>query len=222
MATESLTQNEYDVIESDRAPDLETPQKMGRMLWGPMLLMAVMAFPIAVILGIVRATLIADGDPGDKDTIALLGQFVPAVMFIGFTAVLSSIVFAIARILGALRTGGGEIQEAAGVRVKTLVMPGTAKLMLMLMMMAMMGLVFAIVVHFVLGIVVADAINDGNTGREATVENWATWIEGLRRFSVAVYLASIALGLATIIRVLRFQAARVREMAQEKAASSGT
>ena len=125
---------------------LLAPHRMGRMLWAPMLVMAVMAFMIAAILGIVRAALVADGD--DADTVALLGQFIPAVMFIGFASVLSSIVFAIGRILGALRTGGGEIQEAAGVGVRTLNMPGTAKLMLLLMMMAMMGLLFAVIVHF--------------------------------------------------------------------------
>ena len=192
------------------------------MLWAPMLLMAVMAFPIAAILGIVRATLVADGDPADADTIALLGQFTTAVMFIGFASVLSAIVFSIGRILGALRTGGGEPQEAAVDKVKTLEMPGSAKIVLELMMMAMMGLVFAIVVHFVLGIVVADAISDGNASRVETIGNWSTWVEGLRRFSVAVYLVSIALGVATIVRVLRFQVARVRELPQEKAASSGT
>ena len=214
MATASMTM-QYDVTESDRALGLNMPQTMGRIMWKPMLLMAVMAFPIAAVLGIVRATLITDGDPADADTIALLGQFTTAVMFIGFTAVLSAIVFAIARILGALRTGGGELQEAVGGGVKTVVMPGSAKLMLMLMVMAMMGLVFAIVAHFVLGIVVADAISDGNASRVETIGNWSTWVEGLRRFSVAVYLVSIALGLATIVRVLRFQAARIRELSVE-------
>ena len=94
--------------------------------------------------------------------------------------------------------------------------------MIVLMMMAMMGLVFAVIVHFVLAVVVAGAVSDGNASRLAAVEDWATWIEGLRRFSVAIYLTSIALGIATIVRVLRFQAARVRELAQEKTASAGS
>ena len=37
-------------------------------------------------------------------------------------------------------------------------------------------------------------------------------LEGFRRLGVAVYLASIAFGLATIIKVLRFQAIRIREL----------
>jgi hypothetical protein len=35
-------------------------------------------------------------------------------------------------------------------------------------------------------------------------------LEGIRRLGVAVYLAAIAIGLATIIKVLRFQPIRVR------------
>ncbi|MCP3934219.1 MAG: hypothetical protein GY708_02480, partial [Actinomycetia bacterium] len=36
---------------------------------------------------------------------------------------------------------------------------------------------------------------------------------GLRRMGVALYLTGIALGLGTIIEVLRFQAIRIREVA---------
>ena len=85
--------------------------------------------------------------------------------------------------------------------------------MIALMMMAMMGLVFAVIVHIVLGFVAADAVNDGNAGRLATVKDWSTWMEAVRRLSATVYLASIALGLATIVKVLPFQAARIRELA---------
>jgi hypothetical protein len=46
-------------------------------------------------------------------------------------------------------------------------------------------------------------------------ETWGTWLEGLRRLSVGLYLASIASGLATIIRVIRFQTLRIRKLATE-------
>lgn len=72
------------------------------------------------------------------------------------------------------------------------------------------------VVHVVLGVVVSGAVTDGNQGTVDSVESWATWIEGLRRFRAAVYLTSIALGLATIIRVLRFQSLRLRELPGER------
>ena len=213
MATASLSQSQFDVSVGSRTPELLLPQRMGRMLWAPMLLMAVMAFPIAAVLGIVRAIGVADGDAAN--TLAVLGQVTPGVMFIGFTAVFSAIVFTIARILGALRRGGGEVQEAVGGQVVTPRMPATAKFMIALMAMAMMALVFAVIVHFVL----AARASGADAATLDSVKSWATWIEGLRRFSVAVYLSSIALGLATIVTVLRFQSQRILELAREKSAA---
>lgn len=54
----------------------------------------------------------------------------------------------------------------------------------------------------------AFAIAGGSANALANVENWAVWLEGVRRAGVAAYLFSILLGLATIVKVLRFQAAR--------------
>ncbi len=42
---------------------------------------------------------------------------------------------------------------------------------------------------------------------------WAVNLEGIRRIGEAMYLFRILLGLATIIRVPRFQAIRIREIA---------
>ncbi len=222
MASATISKHgEYDVTVSDREPEMNAPQKMGVKMWKPMLAMAVMAFPIAFILGAVRANLLATGTTiQDTANAAALGQYTTAVMFIGFTAAFSAIVFAIARILGALRTGGGSVQEASGRRVLTLAMPMTAKGMLITMMMAMMMLIFAVVVHFILGVVVSNAVLDGNQGTIDTVASWSTWIEGVRRLAAAVYLVSFSLGLATIIQVLRFQASRIRELPDEPARSS--
>ena len=154
MATEAIHRHgEYDVTVSDRGLDMNLPQRLGVKLWIPMLVMAVMAFPVAFILGAIRADLLANGTTTqDAANAAALGQYVPAAMFLGFASVFAAIVFAIARILGALRTGGGQVQEATGRRVLTLRTPATAKAMIVLMMMAMMMLLFAVVVHVVLGI----------------------------------------------------------------------
>ena len=43
-------------------------------------------------------------------------------------------------------------------------------------------------------------------------ETWATWLEGLRRFAVGLYLASIAFGLATIIKAIGFLTLRMKEL----------
>ena len=136
----------YDV--SDQSLGYSLPQRMGRRLWAPMLAMALMAWPVGLILSWIRAAEIASATP-DPDTIATLGQLVPAFMFIGFMAVFAAVSFAIARILGVFRAGGGDTQAAARRSVHTLRMPVTAKVFLGTMMMAMMTIAVAVVLHFV-------------------------------------------------------------------------
>ncbi len=89
-------------------------------------------------------------------------------------------------------------------------MPLTGWLFIGLMMMAMMLLVFAVAVHVVLGISV---VANGLTPNAA--QTWSEWLEGLRRLGASTYLLSIALGLATIVKVLRFQSLRIRELPGE-------
>lgn len=217
-ANERIKYGDFDVTVGTRNPGTNLPQRMGRALWLPMFLMGIMAFPVAFVLAAIRGGLIASGT--DAATVAALGQIVPGVQFIGFMSIFSAIVFAIARILGAFREGGGSVQESTGRRVLTLVMPGTAKAMILLMMMGMMMLLFAVVAHFVLAGVVGGAVSDGDQATVRTVTSWATWLEGLRRFGVAVYLLSISLGLATIVTVIRLQSRRIRELASESLVSS--
>jgi hypothetical protein len=172
-----------------------------------MFAMAIMVWPIALILAGFRAAEIGSGSP-DPVNVARLGHIVPGVMFIGFLAVFAAISFAIARILGVFRKGGGEVQEAARQSVHTLRMPVTAKLFLGLMMMAMMSIVVAVVLHFV----VASAVG---TWSEISIEQWSIVLEAVRRIGVAVYLLAITLGLGTIITVLRFQTSRIRQLSSE-------
>lgn len=205
----TITSTTFDIKISDHGLGRNLPQRIGRLLWGPMWLMAIMAFPAAFILSLVRANALAGG--GAETTVAALGHVVPGVMFLGFAAVFAAISFAIARILGEFRKGGGEVQETAGRQVHTLKMPTTAKLFIGLMALAMMTLVAAVILHFV----AAAAIAGGSSVALASAERWAVWLEGVRRIGVALYLLSITLGLATIIEVLRFQAVRLRELPQE-------
>ncbi len=184
------------------------PQRVGRVLVLPMLGMALMAFAAAFVVGAVRGNRIADG--GDTVNIEALRQLGAGLMFVGFASAFAGISFAIARILGELRKGGGDLQEATRRVVKTLVMPLTAKLFLGLMAMAMMTVLGAAIAHLVL----AATVDDGSTSL-ADSEKWFVVLEGIRRIGVAVYLFAILLGLATISRVLLFQTARVRELPQE-------
>jgi hypothetical protein len=77
-----------------------------------------------------------------------------------------------------------------------------------LMAMGMMLIVGAVVLHLIVGTLIAT----GNDSTLANAEEWSIWLEAARRFGVSTYLFSILLGLATIILVLRFQTVRIREI----------
>lgn len=206
--TPSESSGEFDVDTSVRSLGRNLPQRIGRRLVVPMLAMAGMAFPAALAVAIVRASKISNG--ASPATIEELKHVGAGLMFLGFAAVFAAISFAIARILGEFRAGGGEVQEAAGRLVQTLKMPLTAKLFLGLMAMAMMTLLAAVVLHFAFA---ADIVNTPGSLKDA--EQRFVVLEGVRRVGVAAYLFSIVLGLASIIQVLRFQAARLRQLPAE-------
>lgn len=186
------------------SPGYNLPQKMGRALWAPMWLMALMAFASGIVLAFVRADIVA-GFGGTDVGAQRLSHLVPAFMFVGFLAVFAAVSFAIARILGAFRKGGGDVQEAAGASVETLKMPATARVFMAMMMMGMMLIGSMVVLHFV-------AAANAGTWTEASLEAWARSLEGFRRLGVAMYLFGITFGLGTIITVLRFQAGRIRQI----------
>lgn len=207
----SSIRSDFDVETATTAFGFNFPQRAGRLLWAPMLVMALMAFPVGLLIAGVRASIIQQG--GDPATVAALGQFGPAVMFIGFAAVFAAVSFAIARILGTLRSGGGAVQQATGRTVQSLRMLPTGRAFIGLMMMAMMLLVGAIVAHFAVGA----TILGGDASALASAEAWAIGLEAVRRIGVVIYLVAITLGLATIAEVLRFQAIRLRELPAEAA-----
>ena len=83
-------------------------------------------------------------------------------------------------------------------------------------MMAMMTLLAAVVLHFV----AASSDTSGTLSLEGS-EQWAALgLEGVRRTGVATYLLGIVFGLATIVRVLRFQSSRLQELPGEVAVGS--
>ena len=203
--------SDFDVETSSSAFGFNLPQRAGRLLWAPMLAMALMAFPVGLLIGALRASTLQQG--GDAASVAALGHFGPALMFLGFAAVFAAVSFSIARILGTLRTGGGAVQQAAGATVQVLRMLPTAKAFIGLMAMAMMILVGAVIAHVVVGA----AILGGDAAALAAAETWAIRLEAVRRIGVALYLVAIVLGLATIAEVIRFQAIRLRELPAQAA-----
>ena len=188
-----------------KSPGYALPHKMGRALWAPMWLMGLMAFAAGFILAIARSSIISDFGATDAGA-QRLNHLVPAVMFIGFLAVFAAVSFAIARILGTFRKGGGDVQETAGTPVETLKMPITARLFMAMMMMGMMLIAAMVVLHFV-------AAGNVGTWSPETLEAWAVSLEGFRRLGVAMYLFGIAFGLGTIITVLHYQSGRIRRLA---------
>jgi hypothetical protein len=204
--------DEFKVVGSDRSLGFNLPQKMGRTLWAPMLAMSLMAFAAALILGFVRANVVAT-NPDNTVQLLQLQHVTAGVMFIGFTAVLSAIAFAIARILGTFRDGGGMLQQATIGHVQTLKMPLTAKAMVALMMMGMMAVVVAVIGHFVAA---AGTTSTNLASSEQLFHGW----EIVRRLGISLHLVAIAFGLTTIVQVLRFQAVRIREIAAQRTADT--
>ena len=202
----TTTINGFTTEATAKAPDKILPQKAGTKLWKPMFIMALMAFAIGMVLAIVRSNLISSGD--DPLQIAALGQYIPAAMFLGFASVFAAISFAIAKILGEFRIGGGSVQEAVGGEVETLKMPGTAKAFIVLMAMGMMIILAAVVFHVVAGVNIG-----GGNWSAVQAEQWTIWLEAARRFGTILYLFAIMLGLVTIAKVIRYQTFRIRQIA---------
>jgi hypothetical protein len=78
------------------------------------------------------------------------------------------------------------------------------------MALAVMTLLGSVVAHVIVGI----GVGGGRIGLERA-EQWSIWLEGVRRAGIAAFLFAIVFGLATIVGVVRFQVARLRELPAE-------
>jgi hypothetical protein len=192
-------------------------------MWLPALVMGSMAIAVAVGLGIAQADAANDlrsgFDSGSKTDFETLKPLTAGTLFLGEALVLSGISFLLATILGALRKGGGEVQEGAGALVKTLNMPWSAWVFLGLMMAG----VASQLVAFGSLIYVATQAHDAWSGATAagipadlgalnTATTWSTWANPLREVSLGLLLSGIAFALYTISNVLGFQFTRIREL----------
>ena len=127
------------------------------------------------------------------------------LQFLGEGLLLSGISFLLGTILWAIRTAGAEVQSGLGVRVKTLKMPTTAKLFVVLMM---LGLMISML-QFVLYLVVAGGV--------ANPAAWFAFLGPFREFGLAMILSGIALALVSIGTALDFQFERVVELFRARA-----
>jgi hypothetical protein len=173
--------------------------RMVRALWAPMLTMGAMA----VLAGFVLSWIVAADTIGTDAALARSQQaWVQGLQFLGEGFLLSGISFLLGTILGSLRKGGGEVQASAGVAVKTLAMPVTAKLFVGLMALGLMVEVF----QFVAYVVVATFADP------ARVATAFAWLGPVREAGLGILLSGIVLALATIAKALGFQFWRLSEI----------
>lgn len=180
------------------APEALFIHRMAAALWAPMLVMGAM-----LVFGGLALSFVAAGNVSIDPNLARSQRaWVQGLQFLGEGALLSGISFLLGTILGAIRSGGGEIQEGLGLAVRTLRMPWTAK--------AFIGLIAA-------GLTVEMAQFAGyayiaSVSDVATYATFSTWLGPLRELGLGLLLSGIVLALATIARALGFQFERLTQI----------
>jgi hypothetical protein len=174
---------------------------MARRLWRPMLAMGLMTVAAGVIVGIVQANLDVPLH------VAQVAAWNPGVLFLGIGFLLAAVTFLLATILGELRDGGTSVQQALGVKALILKRPLTGMLFPPAMMMGLMTLLATLAIGFVQA---AKLDNDPSGAADI-----GAWVGPLRFAGVALLFTGVALALATIVRSLRFQAARIEQLSAQ-------
>ena len=216
-------------------------QAMASKMWIPFIAMGFMVVMAAFIVGLVNSSITSTYFESSKvvreaaETGSALAQnkafiestkaWLPSFKFLGMGMILGGVTFLLATILGALRTGGGRVQEALGVPVRIIKTPMTAKAFPMVMMMGMMVLVAGLVVAIIDATLVygywnhsiATQLNPAAEGSALlgdlqTISAIGAWLAPFKFVGVAMVLTGIGLALATIVRVLRWQANRLWDL----------
>lgn len=180
-------------VATSEAPRPLLIHRIAPKAWAPMLAMGIMLVPVGLVLSIIQA-----GADNAADY-ATLGAWVQGTQFLGEAMLLAGISFLLGSILGALRTGGGEMQASLGLTVKTLKMPLSAKAFIAIMAIGMM----VAMAQFVLYIVAASQDDPAA---------WFAWLGPLREVGLGLLLLGIVLALYTIGTVLGFQFNRMRDI----------
>lgn len=243
MATTTISNKGDDVLfAADKLPVKVTGmQTMANKMWIPFLGMGFMIVVAAFLVGLVNSGIAADYFTASKitreaavtgSTLATQNAFIestkiwlPALKFFGVGMMLGGVTFLLATILGALRTGGGRVQEALGAEVRIIKPPMTAKAFPMLMMMGTMILMVALIISIPTSTLaysywnhsIATQLNpalegSGLLANLATINTIKLWLEPLKFVGMATLFAGIGLALATIVRVLRWQSNRLWEL----------
>jgi hypothetical protein len=205
-------------------------QSMSRWMATPMFLMGAMAVALSLALGVAGGVSIADffgnlanPDLDDLGRAQALAQLSGAVAFLGMGFILGGIVMHLVNVVRTLRDAGRDVQQSLGAEPLKLRKPWTGHLTPHVMLMGVTAEVSA----FVVGIVAALSIGGVNPAAIAdpatasagdladigVAQAAAIWLPGLRLLGIATLLTSVVLVLLTIQKVLRFQAARISELA---------
>ena len=243
MATQIMTRGPISASGEPDAVDMTPMQKMARLMWVPFTAMGVMIVGIAFLIGLFsltptisdyfdnskvdREAAVAGSDiVDDRTSIESTKAWLPGFKFLGLGMMLGGITFLLATIIGNLRVAGGNIQRALDVTPQVPKKPITGQLFPMLMMMGMMVLVFTFGASIWLAVQandywdhsIATELNTAAAGSSllddlSTIQATAAWLTPLKFVGMALLFSGIALALATIVQVLRFQARRLVEIA---------
>jgi hypothetical protein len=214
---------------------------MAGKMWIPFIAMGFMIVVASLIIGLVTSSVAADYFAASKEAreAAATGEelatnkafieatkaWLPTFKFLGMGMLLGGVTFLLATILGALRVGGGRVQQGLGVDVTLIKPPITAKVFPLITMMGMMVLMAAVVIGIVLAFQtydywnhsIATQLNPAQAGSAlladlGTINAIKLWLEPFKFVGLSMLLLSIGLALATIVRVLRWQANRLWEV----------
>ncbi|MCH8206890.1 MAG: hypothetical protein IH956_07790 [Chloroflexi bacterium] len=234
----SITASNQDIVfTTDQLPVKVTGmQAMASKMWAPFIGMGFMLVAASFIIGLIVSGVAADYFAFSKEVretaakgsdlatdrafIEATKAWLPTLKFLGMGMLLGGVTFLLATILGALRVGGGRVQEALGVEIKLIKPPVTARLFPMVMMMGMMILMAALVIGIVLATLtysywnhsIAAELNPSTGGLLSdlgTINAMKLWLEPFKFVGLALLLTSIGLALATIVHVLRAQSSRL-------------
>ena len=136
-------------------------QSMASKMWAPWIIMGFMIVAVALIVDLITSSTVADYFSNTKvaregavqgtelaqakASIESVKAWLPGFKFLGMGMLLGGVTFLLATILGALRTGGGSVQQVLGAEVKLIRPPTTAELFPMVMMVLMVAFIVGIV-----------------------------------------------------------------------------
>ena len=242
MAARAQTASREMIVPAPMLPvGVSGMQAMASKMWIPFIGMGFMVVVAALIIGAIVSVTAADYFSFSKLTreaattgsdlatgkafIESTKAWLPAFKFLGVGMILGGVTFLLATILGALRVGGGRVQQALGETVRMPKPPITAKMFPMFMMMGMMVLIAALVIGIILAVIsfgywnhsIATELNPAVEGSQllstlSTITSIQMWLAPLKFVGMAFLLTGIGLALATIVRVLRWQSNRLWDM----------